>query len=171
MIGRVAVAGVLTGLASLVAALPVAPAAARVAGTVTATVVEQTSPVGPSGHLRPGYRVTRNMSGATCKSHSPETGDAYSCHVRYGFDPCWLSAKHGYVICLAQAYDRKVTRLHVARFVNAGGLGKAKPMPWGLQLANGVNTTLIPGTFGEVSGKAIHYSYNQFKTVLVGPID
>jgi hypothetical protein len=142
-----------------------------VAAPSGATVVVQTSPVGPSGHLLPGYRVARHLSGATCKSHSPETGNAYSCHVQFGYDPCWLTAKRAYVVCLSQPYDRKVVRLHVARYVNAGGLGGAKAFPWGLRLANGVNTTLIPGDFGMVSGQQIRYSFDAFKRVLVGPID
>jgi hypothetical protein len=167
VIGRAAIAGAVATACLLLAV----PAGTAVADVTTATAVVQTSPVGPSGHLLPGYRVARHYSGATCKSHSPETGNAYSCHVRFGYDPCWLTAKRAYVVCLSQPYDRKVTRLHVARYVNAGGLGKPKAMPWGMQLANGVNTTLIPGDFGMVSGKQIYYSYDAFKRVLVGPID
>lgn len=142
--------------------------------TKSGTVVVQATPVGPDGRLLPGYRVSRHLSGATCRTrmHHSETGNAYSCHVRYGFDPCWLTAQRSYVVCLAAPYHRKVTRLRVARFVNKGGLGKPATMPWGLLLSTGARTTLIPGKFGTAGGKAIHYSLDsRYKTVLVGPID
>ena len=164
-------------LTVLIGLLPVTPGVAAAVPAVTAeavsaTVVEPTAPVGPEGTLRPGYKVVRNERGATCKSHSPVTGNAYSCHVRYGYDPCWLTAKHGYVVCLSSPYARKVTRLHVARFVNKGGLGKPASLPWGLLLSTGARTTLIPGKFGTAGGKAIHYTLDsRYKTVLVGPID
>jgi hypothetical protein len=135
------------------------------------TVVEEVSPVGPSGYLAPGFRVTHTYGGATCRSHSLVTGNAYSCHVRFGYDPCWATANRPYVVCLSSPYYKSVTKLRVARFVNSGGLGQPAGLPWGLLLASGKRTTLIPGTFGVVSGQNIHYSYNDFRTVLVGPID
>jgi hypothetical protein len=172
VIRRAAIAGVLATACSLLTAVPVGPAAAVGADdTAASTLIVQTSPVGPSGHLLPGYRVAKHLSGATCRSHSRVTGNAYSCHVHFGYDPCWLTAKKAYVVCLPQPYGRKITKLRVARYVNAGGLGNPKPLPWGLQLANGVNTTLMLPGFGTVSGQEINYSFNDFKTVLVGSID
>ena len=170
--GRVAIVGVALAVGSLLTAVPVGPAAANPAGTVTATVVEHTSPVGPSGHLLPGYQVNHNYRGATCKSHSDEVGDAYACHLKFGYDPCWVTAKHSYVVCLSEPYAHKVARLHVVRFVNKGGLGKPKPLPWGLLLANGKRTTLLPGSFGTAGGEQIHYTLDsRYQTVLAGPID
>lgn len=135
------------------------------------TVVEQVSPVGPNGYLQAGYHVVNRLGGATCKTHSPVTGNAYTCHVRFGFDPCWVTANHDFAMCMSSPYDKAVTRLRVARYLNKGGLGAPAGLPWGLLLANGSRTTLIPGKFGTVSGYNIHYSYNEFRTVLVGPID
>jgi hypothetical protein len=168
--GRTAVAGLLVAACSLLVALPagLATAAPAAAGP---TVVVQVSPVGPSGYLQPGYRVVHTYGGATCKSRSFETGNAYSCHVRVGYDPCWVTATRSNVVCLSSPYSHSVTRLRVARYVNAGGLGAAAGLPWGLLLANGARSTLIPGNFGTVGSYQIHYSYNEFKTVLVGPID
>lgn len=136
-----------------------------------ATVIEQVTPVGPGGFLAPGYKVTHTLGGATCKSHSPVTGNAYSCHVRFGYDPCWVTNNKPYVVCLTSPYYRRVTKLRVAVFVNRDGLGSPAAYPWGLQLSNGTRTTLIPGNFGTVGKYQIHYSYNEFRTVLVGPID
>ncbi|HVW80827.1 MAG TPA: hypothetical protein VHB69_07820 [Mycobacteriales bacterium] len=171
MTGRLATTlAVLVGLCSLIAAAPGGAAADPDSGA-RATVVEEVSPIGPGGYLATGYRVAHRLSGATCRPRSSVTGNAYSCHVRFGYDPCWVSANKPDVLCLAAPYDKTVTQLRVARFVRSGGLGKPAGLPWGLLLANGERTTLIPGTFGVVHGQKIHYSYNDFRTVLVGPID
>ncbi|HVT64373.1 MAG TPA: hypothetical protein VHD81_04410 [Mycobacteriales bacterium] len=135
------------------------------------TTVVTTAPVDGDGHLLPGYRVVKHDSGAKCSSHSAVTGNAYKCVTHFPYDPCWLSGNHSYVDCLASPYSRRVTRLHVTRgYHNKGGLGAAKKLPWGLLLTNGVKTTLIAG-IGKVDGKKIHYSYNKFRTVLVGNPD
>ncbi|HEX3897949.1 MAG TPA: hypothetical protein VHW74_02165 [Mycobacteriales bacterium] len=170
MIGRNTVVVALAAACSLLAAVlagNVTIASAAPGGTVVANV----SPVGANGYLAAGYQVSHTLAGATCRSHSPTTGNAYSCHVRFGYDPCWATANRPYVVCLSAPYSKSVTKLRVARFVNAGGLGQPAGLPWGLLLANGHRTTLIPGNFGTVSGQNIHYSYDDFRTVLVGPID
>ncbi|HWC35326.1 MAG TPA: hypothetical protein VG650_10910 [Mycobacteriales bacterium] len=141
------------------------------AGPATTAVV-MTSPVGPHGQLQPGYRVVKHYTGAKCTPHSAVTGNAYKCVAHFGYDPCWLSGKHAYVDCISSPYSRQVTRLHVTRgYHNKGGVGRAASLPWGLQLANGVKTTRIPGNFGTVQGQRINYSYDQFKVVLVGKPD
>jgi hypothetical protein len=170
VIGRNAVVVVLAAACSVLAAVPVGTVAAASAES-RGTVIENVSPVGTNGYLAPGYRVAHTLGGATCRSHSPTTGNAYSCHVRFGYDPCWATANRPYVVCLSAPYYKSVTKLRVARFVNGRGLGRPAGLPWGLLLANGHRTTLIPGTFGTVSGQNIHYSYDDFRTVLVGPID
>jgi hypothetical protein len=148
----------------------VAPVPAPAAPSETRVVM--TAPVDDAGHLQPGYRVVKRLPGAKCTPHSTITGNAYKCVSHFTYDPCWLSGNHAYVDCLALPYSRKVTRLHVTRgYHNKGGLGEPKKLPWGLLLANGVKTTVIPGDFGEVQGKKINYSYNNFKAVLYGPPD
>ncbi|HWA65268.1 MAG TPA: hypothetical protein VG899_02730 [Mycobacteriales bacterium] len=169
MIGRIVTTAALAGLCCVTWVMPTGAATERPASR--ATVIEQVSPVGAGGYVASGYHVVRTLGGATCRSHSPTTGNAYSCHVRFGYDPCWVTATHPYVVCLSAPYDKSLTRLRVARWVNAGGLGKPAGLPWGLLLANGHRTTLIPGNFGTVNGQNIHYSYDDFRTVLVGPID
>jgi hypothetical protein len=156
-------------LAAIAVAVAV-PASAPASPTETQVVV--TAPVDDAGHLQPGYRVIKHFTGAKCTPHSVVTGNAYKCVAHFTYDPCWLSGNRAYVECLPSPYSRKVTRLHVTRgYHNKGGLGTAKKLPWGLLLTNGVKTTLIPGDFGDVHGQKIHYSYNNFKIVLVGNID
>lgn len=161
-----------TALVMLVSAFATLAVPASAPAGPSQTQVVMTAPVDGSGHLQPGYRVVKHIPGAKCAPHSVVTGNAYKCVSHFTYDPCWLSGNHGYVDCIPSPYSRKVTRLHVTRgYHNKGGLGAAKRLPWGLQLANGVKTTLIPGDFGEVRGKKIHYSYNNFQTVLVGSPD
>lgn len=155
-----------------VIAAPSGSAAPSVTAARSATRVVMASPVGPAGHLLPGYRVAKRLPGGMCKPTSTVTGNAYRCVVRFTYDPCWLTAKHAYVVCLTSPYQRKVTRIHVTRgYHNAGGLGDPVRIPWGLQLANGVKTTRIGGDFGKVRGQRINYSYNDFKVVLYGRPD
>jgi hypothetical protein len=159
----VAVAAVVCGFGLPASAPAAAPAE---------TKVVMTSPVDATGHLLPGYKVVKRLPGAKCTPRSTVTGNAYKCVSHFTYDPCWLSGKHAYVVCLASPYEHRVTRLHVTRgYHNKGGLRHSKPLPWGLRLDNGVKTTVIPGDFGEVNGKRINYSYNNFKTVLYGPPD
>lgn len=157
-------AALLAAVASVVAVPESAPA------STNATVAEMVSPVGPSGYLQPGYHVVKRLGLAACAPNSAETGNAYRCQVKFGYDPCWVMANKAYVACLSAPYDKAVTRLHVGRYQNKGGLGQPVALPWGLQLVNGVRTTFLPH-FGKVGKYPIHYSYDEFKTVLVGPID
>jgi len=157
---------VLAGLAGAIVAPTPAPAA------TAETRVMMTAPVDADGHLQPGYKVVKRLPGAKCTPHSTITGDAYKCVSHFTYDPCWVSGNHAFVDCLASPYSRRVTRLHVTRgYHNRGGLGHPKRLPWGLLLANGVKTTVIPGDFGQVQGQKINYSYDNFTTVLYGPPD
>ncbi|HVV77001.1 MAG TPA: hypothetical protein VHC43_13290 [Mycobacteriales bacterium] len=153
-----------------VVAVPASGVAASVGSAATQVVT--TAPVDANGHLLPGYRVVKHIPGAKCTPRSVVTGNAYKCVSHFTYDPCWLSGNRAYVDCITSPYSRRITRLHVTRgYHNRGGLGAAKKLPWGLQLTNGVKTTLIPGDFGDVHGLKIHYSYNNFKVVLVGNPD
>jgi hypothetical protein len=148
------------------------PASPTAVAAPSETKVVMISPVGDDGHLLPGYQVVKHQPGAKCTPHSTFTGNAYKCVTHYTWDPCWVSAQRAYVDCLRSPYSRKVTRLHVTRgYHNAGGLGAAKKLPWGLLLGNGARAIVIPGDFGDVQGKKINYSYNSFKTVLYGQPD
>ncbi|HVT22391.1 MAG TPA: hypothetical protein VHE57_13500 [Mycobacteriales bacterium] len=158
-------------LVALVAAAGCVLVPASAPAAPAATQVLTVSPVSDNGHLLPGYKVVKRLPGAKCTPRSVVTGNAYKCVSHFTYDPCWLTAKHGYVDCLASPYQRKVTRLHVTRGYNKGGPGAAKKLPWGLRLTTGVKTTVIPGKFGEVQGRKINYSYHNFQTVLYGPID
>jgi len=137
------------------------------------TVVVMVSPVDANGHLLPGYHVVKHQRGAKCTPHSIFTGNAYKCVTHNTWDPCWVTGNHTFVDCLPSPYSHRVIRLRVTRgYHNKGGLGQPKKLPWGLLLANGVKTTVIPGDFGEVQGMRINYSYSSaFKTVLYGPPD
>jgi hypothetical protein len=159
-------------LAVLAAGLGVVALPAPAPAGPSKTAVVMTAPVDEAGHLQPGYKVVKHLPGAKCTPHSTITGDAYKCVSHFTYDPCWLSGNPAFVDCLPSPYSRKVTRLHVTRgFHNKGGRGAPKKLPWGLLLANGVKTTVIPGDFGEVQHKKISYSYDSFKTVLYGAPD
>jgi hypothetical protein len=153
--------------------VPAASAASSRPAVLSRTTVLHVSPVTAGGQLRAGYTVTQHRSHAHCSTGSEATGNAYRCFAGNGvFDPCWVTANKAFVDCLAAPYGHKVARLHVARpYDNAGGLGSAAALPWGLQVRGGTRATLLQGATDVVHGKRINYSLKGFSRVLIGNVN
>jgi hypothetical protein len=167
----------ITSMAVLVTAFVMAPLSLSNAApqpTVSPTLVVHLRPVGTTGKLLPGYKVTHTRSGAKCSAGSESIGNAgYRCFAGNGvYDPCWVGTNRAYVYCLGEAWSFDVVRLHVTRGYSNGGLSShVGTVPWGLELANGSLCGLLEGASGTVAGKRINYFCEHTKDVVVGPVD
>jgi hypothetical protein len=155
-----------------------APAAFGRSAVVTAsphpvrTLVRHVRPVTSTGALRAGYTITHRHGKASCQAGSEAIGNAYRCFAgNFVYDPCWVAANPKYVICLGQPYSHRVARLRVSKgYENAGGLGSAGTLPWGVQVGS-TRATLLQGATGTVNGKRINYSIKGFSVVLIGNVN
>ena len=125
---------------------PTAAATALRARSLPATQVHRVSPLTPSGHLRPGYHVTKHHP-ARCFGHSFLNGQAYHCENGvdgHQYDPCWKFSARS-VVCLQTPWDRTLVRLHLKRIGPGSGPRAWLPRPsnvpprsWGVQLGAGL---------------------------------
>jgi hypothetical protein len=167
----------ITSLAVLVAALVAAPLSLGNASpqlTAPPTQVVHVRPLGTTGKLAPGYKVTHSRSGAMCSAGSEAIGDAaYRCIAGNGvYDPCWVGANRAYVYCLGEAWTFDVVRLHVTKGYSNSGLSRhVSAVPWGLELSDGSLCGLLQGATGAVDGKRISYFCQHTKNVIIGSVD
>ena len=131
----------------------------------TRTVLLSRRPVTASGHLAPGYRITRRLNGADCHDGSEAIGAAYRCFGPDNgvYDPCWRYATQAptvAVLCLQDPFGRDVTALTARTLEPIEGeatrFGGASP--WGLRLADGLTCTLEQGARDQYRGRVIDYS-------------
>jgi hypothetical protein len=172
---------VATSTVFVVAALVAAPVSAGNAVSSAAahpsalapTTVVHVSPVDSKGNLLAGYTISHDRGGASCEAGSEETGNAYRCFTsKFVYDPCWVASGRAQVICPAAPWSFKAVRLEVTKgFDNVGYSKRSAITPWGVQLTNGVQCSLIAGASGAVNGKRINYGCQHAKYVLIGNVD
>ncbi|HWC33371.1 MAG TPA: hypothetical protein VG650_00965 [Mycobacteriales bacterium] len=144
--------------------------------TPATTTVTHVRPVDASGHLLPGYKVTRRFGNANCLFGSEATGTAYRCFAgNFVIDPCWVTDDPAYVDCLSEGWSHSVARLHVTKgydnsgYTRAGSRGK---YPWDVEVVGGIRCGWLQGASGVVGKYRVDYGCGKTpKTVLIGGVD
>lgn len=177
MFRRIVSVGILTTAmfaTTLGAAVSASPSQAAAGATATAhpTVVVHVRPVTSTGKLRHGYTITHRRAHASCSFGSEAIGDAYRCFSgNLVIDPCWVSNRKAFVVCLPDAWSHQAIRLHVTKGYQNGGFGSGGvSYPWGVRQASGTRCSWLQGASGEVKGKRISYGCTS-TTVLIGHVN
>lgn len=142
----------------------------------TPTVIVHIRPIDATGHLLPGYRITRRFPKGSCQYGSEAISQGYRCFAGNAvLDPCWVTADRVHVDCLRDGWTHKVWRVHVTMgFDNSGfGYGYSRANdPWGLKRADGLRCVWVQGASGVVHGNRINYMCGHSEHhVLVGEVD
>ena len=167
-IAAVAVAAVAVVSVLLARGTPSTPSAgptgadkgATVAAPLAPTLVHRVAPVGGSGRLAAGYRVTTSGRGH-CFGTSLVDDRLYRCFVgNQILDPCWRSGGQR-VLCLVEPWSRQVVRVRLTA-----------PLPprqafghrvWGLQVGDGIGARCTASMWatGTVAGRPVSYVCSQ----------
>jgi hypothetical protein len=145
-----------------------------VASAAAPTFLQHVRPVGGKGHLLASYRSIASRSGASCSAGSEAIGSAaYRCMAHNKvYDPCWVSSNETYVYCLSAAWSFDVVQLKVTKgYDNTGLSSHVAKIPWGVQLANGVQCGLVQGATSNAGGKPVRFLCSHVKYGLAGKID
>jgi hypothetical protein len=147
----------------------------RGVGAPTKTAVIFIRPVGPQGHVLPGYTVTSLSGHGDCSRGSESIGaEGYRCFASDGVsDPCWVeSVKRAFVVCQSAPWTRSVWRIHVSKGFDNAGAGTGEPGdPWGLVTAAGAEFDWVDGGTSAVHGMRVNYGSTATHIVLVGDVD
>ncbi len=134
------------------------------------TLLISRRPVTSSGHLAPGYRITRRLNGASCSGGSEAFGAAYRCFTPGSeiFDPCWRFATQAptvAVLCLNDPFSKDVTALTVRGTlepIRDGSVPFGGAYPWGLRLSNGLTCVISQGAHDQYKGRVVDYYCGTF---------
>ena len=169
------------GQAAPVTAQDATPTAAMAPGTGDRTNIRYILPFTPDG-LNPGLTAVTEEAGI-CGFPSAaalDRADAWDCTGADGqiYDPCFENPflppdEPGQVACFASPFSTDIVVLTLTAPLEReketpdGGIGMApqaadvalKPwdLPWGLELANGDQCTLLGGTLTVMAGQTVHY--------------
>lgn len=168
------------GPAAPVTAQDATPTAATAAGTEDRTNIHFILPFTPDG-LNPGLTAVTEEAGI-CGFPSAaalERADAWGCTGAEGqiYDPCFENPflppdEPGQVACFASPFSTDVVVLNLTaplvreKETPDGGMVMAQAadvaldpwdLPWGLELANGDQCSLLHGTLTVMAGQTVHY--------------
>jgi hypothetical protein len=143
------------------------PSQSPTRSAVPHTQLSQVRPVTASGHLAPGYRITRQLRGGDCHDGSEAFGHGYRCFVgNEVLDPCWRSATPAptlAVLCLQDPYSHVVTALTTAALEPLTGTPEpfGGSYPWGIRLSDGKTCIAEQGAHDTYNGRPVDYSCPQ----------
>lgn len=144
-------------ICALVIGVLTAPAASAQRAQAAATVQVNVSPVGPGGHLKPGYTVAYSIWGGDCYTGSDLFPGIYRCILGHTIlDPCWprigaSGAYHGsYCLRLPWLHDGIVLRGKHAALAHQKGRRL-----WGLRTSDGFGCTTSGGAHDMFHGQPV----------------
>ena len=148
-------------------------------GRISRTQLFNVRPVTAKSVLKPGYKVAKTLTGATCNPGSNVIERAYRCFAGNGvYDPCWAwneqhRAALDAVLCLAYPWSRNAVALRVPNGLAAttGPRTPDKGDPWGLRLANGSKCIASQFSSPAPNGRYVSYECEGPSLVVVGDFD
>lgn len=144
-------------VALVVSLLPAVGSAAAQRAQAAATVQVNVNPVGPNGHLKPGYDVAYTLFGANCYTSSDLFPGTYRCILGHSIlDPCWprIDASGRY----HESYCLRLPWLHDGIVIR----GRHVPLRhevgrrlWGLHTTDGYGCSISGGAHDLFHGQPV----------------